>query len=221
MNGAHDMGGMQGMGPVRPEAGEPVFHARWESRVLAMFLAAGAWRRWNIDMGRFARENVPAMDYLGRSYYQIWLHGLERLLVERSLVTRAEIDVARAGGHAEKVADPPLAAGQVAGVLARGGSARVDATVAPCFAAGDAVRVVNRHPRGHTRAPRYVRGRTGAVVRDHGVFVFPDTHAVDGTQKPQHVYAVRFAARELWGDDASPRDTIMVDLWDDYLEPVL
>ena len=169
MNGAQDMGGMQGMGPVRPEADEPVFHARWESRVLAMFLAAGAWRRWNIDMGRFARENVPAVDYLSRSYYQIWLHGLETLLVERGLVARAEIDAANAGGHAERSADPPLVPGAVAGVLARGGSARVAATIAPKFAAGDAVRTANRHPRGHTRAPRYVRGRAGTIIRDHGV----------------------------------------------------
>jgi nitrile hydratase beta subunit len=219
MNGAHDMGGMQGMGPVVAEADEPVFHADWEARMLAMFYAMGAWGRWNIDMGRFARENVPAVEYLSRSYYQIWLHALERLLVEKDLVSRAEIDAANAGDHAARTAEPPLKAGQVAGVLARGSTARVDATVAPAFAVGDAVRALNRHPRGHTRAPRYVRGRTGTVVRDHGVFIFPDTHAVDGTKKPQHVYAVRFSARELWGPEASPHDSVMVDLWDDYLEP--
>jgi nitrile hydratase len=219
MNGAHDMGGMHGMGPVVREANEPVFHAGWEGRVLAMFLAAGAWRRWNIDMGRFARENVPALDYLGRSYYEIWLHGLETLLVDKQLVARDEIDAARAGGHVGRSAEPPLSPDNVAGVLARGGSARVASDMPAQFAAGDAVRVVNRHPRGHTRMPRYVRGRSGTVLRDHGVFVFPDTHAVDGTPKPQHVYAVRFAATELWGAAASPRDSMMVDLWDDYLEP--
>ena len=219
MNGAHDMGGMHGMGPVVREANEPVFHADWESRVMAMFLAAGAWRRWNIDMGRFARENQPAGDYLGQSYYEIWLHGLETLLVEKGLVTRAEIDAANAGGHVTRSAEPPLGPADVAGVLARGSSARINANTAPKFSAGESVGVINRHPRGHTRMPRYVRGRTGTVIRDHGVFIFPETHAVDGTQKPQHIYAVRFTAHELWGDDASPRDSVMVDLWDDYLEP--
>jgi len=219
MNGAHDMGGMQGMGLVDAEVDEPVFHAEWERRMLAIFLAMAAWRRWNIDMARFARENVPAVDYLSRSYYENWLHGAESLLLEKGFISREEIEAARAGGHAEKIADPPLTADMVSPVTARGSSARVDVDVAPKFRIGESVRVINRHPRGHTRAPRYVRGHAGEIVRDHGIFVFPDTHAVDGTQKPQHVYAVRFAAAELWGDEVSQRDSVMVDLWDDYLEP--
>lgn len=218
MNGAHDMGGAHGMGPVLAEADEPVFHEEWERRVLAMFLAMAAWGRWNIDMARFARENVPAVDYLSRSYYENWLHGAETLLVEKGFLTREEIKAARAGKHAEKIAEPALTADMVSPATARGSSSRVDVEVAPKFKIGEMVRVINRHPHGHTRAPRYVRGRLGEIVRDHGIFVFPDTHAVDGTQKPQHVYAVRFAATELWGDEVSNRDSVMVDLWDDYLE---
>ena len=221
MNGAHDMGGMHGMGPIHCEVNEPVFHDGWEGRVFAMSLALGAWRRWNLDMARFARENVPAIDYLSRAYYETWLHGAETLLVEKGLVMRDEIEAARAGAHAEKVADPPFTADMVGPSTARGVSARVDADVAPKFGLGDKVRVINRHPRGHTRAPRYVRGRTGEVIRDQGIFIFPDTHAVDGTQKPQHVYSVRFAATELWGPEVSQRDNVMVDLWDDYLEPAI
>lgn len=219
MNGAHDMGGAHGAGPVAYEIDEPVFHSEWESRVLAMVLAMGAWGRWNIDMGRFARENVPPVDYLSRSYYETWLHGIETLLVEKGFLTPEEIAAARGGAHAEKVADPALTADMVTPVTARGSSARVDVDVVAKFNVGDRVRVINRHPRGHTRAPRYVRGRAGEIFRDHGVFVFPDTHAVDATQKPQHVYAVRFAATELWGAEVSQRDSVMVDLWDDYLEP--
>ena len=83
----------------------------------------------------------------------------------------------------------------------------------------DRVIAKNVNPVGHTRLPRYVRGRRGVVARDHGVFVFPDTHAAGRGRTPQHVYSVRFAARELWGPDASPRDAVYVDLWDDYLEP--
>jgi nitrile hydratase len=88
------------------------------------------------------------------------------------------------------------------------------------FRAGDPVQARNVHPVGHTRLPRYVRGRRGVVDRDHGVFVFPDTNALGLGPKPQHVYAVRFPARELWGAVAPARDAVYVDLWDDHLEAV-
>ena len=92
MNGVHDMGGMHGMGPVELEPGEPVFHADWERRLFALNLAMGAWRKWNIDMGRHTREQMPPTEYLAASYYERWLWGLERLLVEKGLLTRAEIE---------------------------------------------------------------------------------------------------------------------------------
>jgi nitrile hydratase len=97
-------------------------------------------------------------------------------------------------------------------------AARLDDPVPASFQVGQEVRARNIHPLGHTRIPRYVRGRRGAVAIDHGVFLFPDTHAAGTGTKPQHVYSVRFAARELWGPDASARDSVHVDLWDDYLE---
>ncbi len=218
MNGAHDMGGMQGMGPVRPELDEPVFHSRWEARVLAVTLGVGAMGRWNLDMSRFARENMPPADYLSRSYYEISLHGLETLLVEKGLVTPEEIDAAHAGRGAKKVAEPALTAERVGPALAKGATARLEEEVSPKFLVGQRVRARNQHPRGHTRAPRYVRGRIGCITHDHGVFIFPDSHAADGVKSPQHVYAVRFAACDLWGDVASNRDSVIVDLWDDYLD---
>ena len=91
--------------------------------------------------------------------------------------------------------------------------------VQPRFTVGQAVIARNMHPVGHTRLPRYVRGRRGVVERDHGVFIFPDSHAAGEGARPQHVYSVRFDARELWGATASPRDRVYVDLWDDYLDP--
>jgi hypothetical protein len=97
--------------------------------------------------------------------------------------------------------------------------ARRDEPVPPRFRPGERVVARNRHPSGHTRIPRYVRGRQGVVARDHGVFVFPDTHALGLGPTPQHVYSIRFAARELWGPDAPPTDAVYVDLWDDYLDP--
>lgn len=112
-----------------------------------------------------------------------------------------------------------LTAAQVPEIVMTGGSCRIDADVAPRFKVGDAVvaRVIN--PTGHTRLPRYVRGRAGEIVKDYGVFVFPDVSAHRRPEKPQHVYSVRFAARELWGEDAHPRDALFVDMWDDYLDP--
>ena len=117
-----------------------------------------------------------------------------------------------------------LTADRVEAAMMKGGSARRGEEVAPRFKAGDRVVVRNIHPWGHTRAPRYVRGRTGVIDRDHGVFVFPDSNALFEGEKPQHVYAVRFEAAEIWGapdehGGATGPDAIYADLWDDYLDP--
>src|SRR4051812_41498825 len=96
MNGAHDMGGVHGFGPVEPEPNEPVFHADWEKRAFALTLAMGATRQWNIDASRFARENRPPADYLTKTYYEIWEAGLQQLLIERDLVSKDELDAGRA-----------------------------------------------------------------------------------------------------------------------------
>jgi nitrile hydratase len=92
MNGIHDLGGMHGMGPIEREPDEPVFHHEWERRAFAITLAAGFLGEWNIDTGRHAREQMPPAEYLATTYYEHWLFGLERLLVERGLLSRAEID---------------------------------------------------------------------------------------------------------------------------------
>jgi nitrile hydratase beta subunit len=231
VNGAHDLGGMHGFGPVAAEHGEPVFHADWERRAFGLTLAMGAWRRWNLDMSRFAREQMPPAEYLATTYYEHWLFGLERLLVEHGLVSADELADALARASApDPAADPAsprapaalqeraLPASGVSRALRNPRGARRDDPVPPSFRVGQAVVARNLHPVGHTRVPRYVRGRRGAVAIDHGVFVLPDTHAAGQGEHPQHVYSVRFTARELWGPDASPRDTVHVDLWDDYLE---
>jgi nitrile hydratase subunit beta len=218
MNGVHDMGGMDGMGPIEPEANEPVFHTRWEARAFALTLAMGAWRKWNIDASRHARELIPAADYLRMSYYEKWIAGLIELSIKRGLITREEIDSGSPAEGSPK-AVPPLTADKVAKTLAKGGPANRDVAVAPRFQVGQRVRARNIHPAGHTRLPRYARGKLGAIDRDHGVHVFPDTNAHFLGENPQHVYSVRFAARELWGKHAAPRDAVYIDLWDDHLDP--
>jgi nitrile hydratase beta subunit len=216
MNGVHDMGGMHGMGPIDYEVNEPVFHSRWEARAFALTLAMGAWRKWNIDASRHSRELIPAADYLRMSYYEKWIAGLVELAIKSGLITRAEIESGRPSGGK---AIPPLTADKVARTLAKGGPASRDVVVAPRFQVGQRVRARNIHPAGHTRLPRYARGKLGAIDRDHGVHVFPDTNAHFLGENPQHVYSVRFAARELWGEQASPRDAVYIDLWDDHLDP--
>ena len=224
MNGIHDLGGTHGFGPVVAEPDEPVFHTPWERRVFALALAMGFHGRWNLDMTRHAREQMPPAEYLATTYYEHWLFGLERQLVEHGFVTAAELDArdSRPGGDrppAAALAPTTLRPADIERRLRKRIAARVDAPVPARFHAGQAVRARNLHPVGHTRLPRYVRGRRGVIDRDHGVFAFPDARAAGRGKAPQHVYSVAFSARELWGPEAPPRDRVYVDLWDDYLEP--
>jgi len=206
VNGAHDMGGVHGFGPVVAEADEPVFHADWERRVLGLVVALGACGRWNIDMSRFARENRPPGEYLSLSYYEIWLAGLERLLADSGLLD-------------EDAAVRVLSAAEIPGVLARGFASDRPAPRPPRFAVGDAVRTLNLHPSGHTRLPRYARGHVGQIERVHGCHVFPDHDAL-GDEDPQWLYTVCFTGTELWGPDADPRSRVSFDAFEPYLEPV-
>ena len=218
MNGAHDMGGAHGFGPVEPEPDEPVFHADWERRAFAITMAMGATGEWNLDEARHARENRPPADYLTRTYYEVWLGGLEKLLAERGLVSEEEEVAGRALGPARPVART-LAAADVAPTLGRGGPTNREPPRPARFAAGDRVRARNMHPAGHTRLPRYVRGHVGTVALVHGCHVFPDAHAHGGGEDPQWLYPVRFAARDLWGADADPAVAVSVDAFEPYLEP--
>jgi nitrile hydratase subunit beta len=220
VNGPHDLGGAHGFGPVVPEADEPVFHAEWEGRSLALLLAMGATRAWNLDQMRFARERTPPAEYLASSYYEIWAGGLARLLVERGLATADELASGHAGGAPRPIART-LAPGDVWTMLtSSGGSTRRPSTTSATFAIGERVRARVMNPLGHTRLPRYVRGRTGTVESVHGCHVYPDVHArVPGDEDPQWLYTVVFDGRELWGADADPTVTVSVDAFEPYLEP--
>jgi nitrile hydratase len=217
MNGIHDMGGTHGMGAIEYEENEPVFHAPWEGRAYALTRAMSAWRKWNIDASRHQRELIPAADYLRMSYYESWIARLIELMVTHRLVTREEIANGKPEPDASKE-KPALTAEMVPETIRRGSPASRNMRITPRFEPGQQVRARNVHPTGHTRLPRYARGRVGTVVRDHGVFVFPDTNAHFLGEKPQHLYSVRFAARELWGSQASLHDAVHLDLWEDYLE---
>ena len=220
MNGVHDMGGMHGMGPVVHETDEPVFHEEWEGRVYALTVAVRAGGgRWNIDAGRYEIERFPPAEYLRMSYYERWAARLAIQVVKMGLVTQAEVESGTPAPGSAK-ATPQLTAASVPAMVTRRVSTKRDVNVKATFKRGQRVRARNIHPTGHTRLPRYARGKVGAVVEDRGVFVFPDTNAEFLGEKPQHLYSVRFTARELWGDRASTRDSVYLDMWEDYLERV-
>jgi nitrile hydratase len=217
VNGPHDIGGAQGFGPVSPEPNEPVFHHDWERRAAALSLAMNATGVWNIDIVRHARERIPPADYLAASYYEKWLLGLERLLIEYDVVSSAELTAWQNLGPPKALPRKPLAA-DVPALLAKGSRYERPAKSPALFAVGDKVRARVMNPPGHTRLPRYVRGRAGTIARVHGVHVFPDSNSAGKGEHPRRLYSVAFDAREVWGPEGRPGDTIHLDLWEPYLE---
>jgi nitrile hydratase beta subunit len=217
MNGVHDMGGLQDMGPVQHEKEEPVFHADWEGRIYGINSSLRALGKWNLDAWRHQIELLPPADYLQMTYYVRWLQINEQLLVKHGLITSTELATGLPDRGSPK-AIPALTAALAARRLGRGIPSSYDPEVLPQFKVGQRVRARNINPTGHTRLPRYARGRVGTITRDHGVYTFPDSNAHFQGEKRQHVYSVSFPARELWGDHASLLDSVHLDMWDDYLE---
>ena len=218
MNGPHDLGGQMGFGPVAPEKDEPYFHAEWEKRALGVTLTAGAMGHWTIDESRHARESLHPADYYSSSYYEIWTKALETLLQRHGFVSARDL----AEGRAVDSAPQPkrvLKVDNVAAVLAKGGPCDRRVEESARFAPGDRVRTRNFHPTGHTRLPRYARGKLGVVEAVREAYVFPDTNAHDKGENPQWVYTVVFDGREIWGEDADPTLTVSIDAWESYLEP--
>jgi nitrile hydratase len=213
MDGIHDMGGMDGFGTVVPEANEPVFHAGWERRMLALSLALPFAVPFSDDHLRREIERIPPEIYLRSSYYEKWLMAIESLMRERGIIP---------GGPATlKVeAAPAIKAEAVADAIHAGfPTRRDDAEAKARFAVGAKVRARNIHPKCHTRLPRYVRGHEGVIHADLGVFGFPDWNSEYKGHKAQHCYSVRFSQQTLWGREAPAGDSLYLDLWEDYLEP--
>lgn len=218
MNGPHDLGGQMGFGPVAPEKDEPYFHGAWEKRALGVTLSCGAFGAWNIDESRHARENLRPADYYSSSYYEIWIKALERLLERHGFVTRAELESGRSlglGAEPKRV----LKAEAVPAVLAKGGPCDRPVEGEPRFNAGERVRTKNFNPVGHTRLPRYARGKVGVIDAVREGFVFPDTNAHGKGEQPQWVYTVLFEGPEIWGEGSDPTLTVSIDAWESYLEP--
>ena len=221
MNGIHDMGGMQGFGRVQIEPDEALFHTPWESRAMAITVAMGASGQWNIDLSRSARESLPPPVYLSSSYYEIWIRGLEKLMLERGMVSHAELQTG-------SMQQAPIAIAHVLrketvdAALKTGSPTHRPAASTAQVKVGDSVRARNLNPQGHTRLPRYVRGHLGTVQAVHGAHVFADQHAskpmppFDDTA--QWLYTVVFEGTELWGPGSDALLQVSVDAWESYLE---
>lgn len=197
MPDVHDLGGRAGFGRVVVERDEPVFHAAWEGRVLGMlYLALG--RGWvNLDTFRNGVERMEPARYLAASYYDRWLTSLETILAEAGVLASDYLEPPPPENpRFERAAPEP-----------------------PRFAEGAHVRARARKLSGHTRLPGYASEKRGVVARVRGGFVYPDTNAHGEGEQPQHLYTVRFEARELWGGAAEPAACVHVDLFEPYLEP--
>jgi nitrile hydratase subunit beta len=208
VDGIHDLGGLDGFGPVEHVAAEPVFAEDWERRAVRVMLAVNMAVQPGGGAFRHSIERMDPAHYLTSSYYEHWLTGVATLAVEAGLTTLGDLE-SRAGGvfvlaRADRGCIPP---------------GPHEGRTVPKFAVGDRVLVRDLHPFGHTRAPRYVQGRRGVVTRVDGAFSFPDLEAHGGGRVLDPTYSVRFPAAELWGEGGSGDESVNVDLWERYLEP--
>lgn len=224
MDGVHDLGGMHGFGPVEREPDEPTFHESWEAAMYAINRAGLGRGLYNLDEFRHGVERMDPAHYLRSGYYEHWLEGVARVLIEKGVIGREELAArtefftARPDAPAA-AAVPAMPSGPPPALKWFAAPSERPATALPRFAVGDPVVTRNIHPTGHTRLPRYARGKRGVVHRQHGTHVFPDTNAHGQGEQPQALYSVRFDARELWGPSAEPNQYVYIDLWEPYLEP--
>ncbi len=224
MTRVHDMGGRFGDGAIHPEPEDaPVFVEGWHARALAITLAAGSLGQWNIDISRHARERLSPKDYTRFSYYEKWISALADLLVESGVLTEDDLRVTEANEE-HPLAFRTLKAEAVAGVLASGGPADRPSNVPVKFETGQ--EVVTVHPSanrlvdgGHTRLPAYASGVKGRILKVHGTHVLPDSNAHRLGEAPEPLYAVVFPASELWTNPEHPKDEVVLDLWQSYVEP--
>ena len=213
---------MDGFGRVNPEVDEPVFHQQWEGTVFGISFTALGRDATNIDLFRHTIERIEPVEYLRSSYYEHWLASLEAAYAQSGIIARDELErrVAELSRNPQselsRREDPARAEAAVAAMRA-GNSTQRKVKAKPRFKVGQAVMTRNLNPVGHTRLPRYARLKRGVIERVHGAFVFPDSNAHGRGEDPLYVYAVRFAAPELWGEAADANDFVNLDLWESYL----
>jgi nitrile hydratase len=220
MDGAHDMGGMHGFGEAVWPGSDAVFHERWEQRVFAMHMLISIEELGSGPGGRATREQMEPAHYLDASYYERWLWSAERCLERNGTITAGELDVMadrlRAGGQMPETRDSARAASALAALREDG---ELPQPTSPGYAVDDRVRVRRMRPEGHTRCPRYIRGVAGVVERIQGADRLPDLKVYGIRCEREPVYAIAFRSDDVWGAQDEPAYTILLDLWESYLEP--
>ena len=223
MNGVHDLGGTDGMGPVVVPEYEPVWRAEWEKAAFALFATNFRAGLFGVDAFRYGIEQMPPAEYLTSPYYEHWEHTAEYYAAKAGVIDEAELD-ARTQYYLEHPDEPlpdrkdPELMEFVDQAVKHGAPARRESDKAPAFAVGDRVTVVADSPKGHTRKAGYVRGRTGVIEMAHGTFIYPDSAGNGGGDAPEHVYTVKFTNAELWGADyAEPNGVVYFDVWEPYI----
>lgn len=213
MNGAHDLGGKHGFGPVDQSQTEDFIH-QWEETVFGLTLTCGMLGQWNLDQSRFARESTDPVHYLASTYYEHWLHGLELLLLENEMITEHELT---SGITQEKTSLDAATPERVRDILQTGAPTLLPEQAPNRFELNQTVIVKSNNPKSHTRAPSYVHGVHGTIIHLHGPHIYADEHAKSGNKVAQHLYSVRFEGRDVWGDEAEPNSCVYVDLFEPYL----
>jgi len=218
MDGIHDLGGTQFVGPVeQPGPNEP-FHHRWEARIFAIgALSQTRLSGANLDSFRFAIDRTPPAEYLGLPYYNKWLRMAETLLTESGVIAPGAIDARVRKRRGEKVEEPPVPELRKPDYKPTAGGSLRQTDRKPKFSVGQRVHTIDSHTSRHTRLPRYVRRRVGTVTMIQPAHVLPDTHSVFLGENIQHVYKVQFDSAELWGQEAE-KFAMNLDLYEDYLE---
>ena len=202
MDGIHDTGGRQGFGPIRFTQAATAFHDHWEVEANSLYVLAVRLRIFNMDEYRHAIERMEPRHYLSASYYERSLTSLATLLVEKGIVTQAELERRALGSF-------PLARPSVPG--------RSNAVEGERFQPGDRVRVKAEHVAGHVRMPGYIRGKTGCVVSESPAYPFPDAHAHGVEAQDEPTYDVRFRSEDLWPNSADAA-LVHVAVFQSYLE---
>jgi nitrile hydratase len=223
MDGIHDMGGAEGYGPVPFVANEkPWVGARWEAVAGAAMFALLRSGKTNLDAHRHRIERLDPSTYLPISYWGRWLAAIESAAIDQGIARPEEIrDAVASLGHDPDTTAAPPRMHPVTGLESRSNDPGFIRAVdhPPRFAVGDVVRTAAHAPNaGHHRLPRYARGRVGTIVRNYPAFTFPDTMAHGQGEQPTYVYAVGFAATELWGPDADPNQICHLDVFEPYLQ---
>lgn len=218
MDGIHDLGGRHGFGKINVNEPDVQFHAPYEARIRCLVHAISQAPDWSVDWFRHCRELIGPVDYLTRPYFDQWAQAYCAMLINSGWATVEEVSTGKAVNQIDN--PPPLISAdqaRAAVLKARRFDAQIDA--APAFAITDSVLTTTRVGSGHTRLPQYARGKQGRVISHHGAHVFAEAMALND-KRYEHLYTVEFDMASLWPEASGSKDTVTLDLWESYLEPV-